>query len=324
MRRYLLACLAICLIIFIAGCENTNETSPQPTEKPVLLGYAQLGSESAWRIGNSQSIKDAAKRAGVQLMFENAEQSQEKQIKALRSFIAYQVDVIAFSPIVEDGWDNVLREAKEAGIPVLLVDRLVKTDDETLYVGFIGSDFYQEGVSAGLFLKRKAQSMSAVKIVEIAGTEDSSPMRKRGEGFRDVLGDDPKYQILESVSGDFLRSMGKECMEYLLKAHDHIDVLYSHNDSMTLGALEAIEAAGIAPGKDIIIITVDGEQKAIDLLKAGKVNCVVECTPMLGDTVMALAKKLAGGEKIDRVAYSTERVFSEYDTDLDTLLERGY
>jgi simple sugar transport system substrate-binding protein len=324
MRRTLLACIFACVVFCISGCSETKGTNLQKTEKPILLGFAQLGSESAWRIGNSQSIKDAANQAGIQLMFENAEQSQGKQIKALRSFIAYQVDVISFSPIVEDGWDNVLREAKDAGIPVLLVDRLIKTDDDSLYVGFVGSDFYQEGRNAGLFLKKKTANMNTVRIVEISGTVDSTPMRQRGKGFRDVLGDDPKYQILESISGDFLRSMGKESMEHLFATYSNIDVLYSHNDAMTLGAIEAIEAKGLIPGKDIIIITVDGEQKAIDLLKEGKINCVVECTPMLGDMVMALAQKLTAGEKIDRITYSSERVFSEYDKDLDILPERGY
>ena len=319
-----LCILMLLLLLFLSGCTPSAPASQKPAGSSILLGYAQLGSESAWRIGNSQSIKDAAQRAGVQLMFENAEQSQEKQIKAIRSFIAYQVDVIAFSPIVEDGWDNVLREAKEAGIPVLLVDRLIKTEDEGLYVGFIGSDFYEEGRSAGLFLHKKAAGLDHVRIVEIAGTEDSSPMRQRGRGFRAVLEGDPKYEILESISGDFLLSKGRECMEYLLKKYPDIDVLYSHNDSMTLGAMETIEAAGLVPGKDIIIITVDGEQKAIDLLKEGKINCVVECTPLLGDVVMALAQKLADGQAIERNTYSSETVFTEFDKNLDSLPPRGY
>ncbi len=323
MRKKLCTALVFMLLPLFNACTPTA-TVPTAADNAVLLGYAQLGSESAWRIGNSESIKNAAQQAGIQLMFENAEQSQEKQIKAIRSFIAYQVDVIAFSPIVEDGWDNVLREAKEAGIPVLLVDRLIKTEDESLYTGFIGSDFYEEGRSAGLYLQKKAAGMDHVRIVEIAGTEDSTPMRQRGSGFRDVLGNDEKYVILESISGDFLLSKGRECMESLLQNHHDIDVLYSHNDSMTLGAIQAIEAAGLIPGKDIIIITVDGEQKAIDLLKEGKINCVVECTPLLGDVVMELTKKLAAGESIARNTYSVETVFTEFDKNLDSLPPRGY
>lgn len=320
----LTASLALCLAT-LAGCApQAPAGTPAGEEAQVLLGFSQLGSESAWRLGNTKSIQEAAKRAGVRLMYENAEQKQEKQISAIRSFIAYQVDVIAFSPIVEDGWDNVLEEAKQAGIPVLITDRRIKTADESLIVGFIGSDFYEEGRSAGRFLLQKMQGAEHVNIVEISGTVDSTPMRERGAGFREVLEGDARFTILESVSGDFLRSKGKECMQGLLIRHPDIDVLYSHNDGMTLGAIEAIEAAGLVPGKDIVIVTVDGEQAAIDLLKAGKINCVVECTPLIGDKVMELAKKLAAGETIPRNIYSQEQVFSEFTPDLQSLPPREY
>ena len=320
MAGTLLACLML-----LAGCTpaTTADTAPAETAQ-VILGFSQLGSESSWRLGNTKSVQAAAKRAGVQLMYENAEQKQEKQIKAIRSFIAYQVDVIAFSPIVEDGWDNVLGEAKQAGIPVLITDRRIKTEDESLIVGFIGSDFYEEGRRAGRYLLQKMQDAQQVNIVEISGTVDSTPMRARGEGFREVLAGDSRFTFLESVSGDFLRSKGKECMQGLLIRHDDIDVLYSHNDSMTLGAIEAIEAVGLTPGKDIVIITVDGEQAAIDLLKAGKINCVVECTPLIGDKIIELAKKLAAGETIPRNTYSQEQVFSEFTPNLQALPPREY
>ena len=322
--KALCAWLAASLLL-LGGCSPVSKPiAPAADESQVLLGFSQLGSESAWRIGNTKSIQDAAKRAGVQLMYENAEQKQEKQIKAIRSFIAYQVDVIAFSPIVEDGWDNVLGEAKQAGIPVLITDRRIKTADESLLVGFVGSDFQEEGRMAGRFLLQKMADASHVNIVEISGTVDSTPMRARGAGFREVLNGDERFEIMESVSGDFLRSKGKECMQGLLARHDNIDVLFSHNDSMTLGAIEAIEEAGLAPGKDIVIVTVDGEQAAIDLLKVGKINCVVECTPLIGDKIMELAKKLAAGETIPRNIYSQERVFSEFSEDLENLPPREY
>ncbi|OPZ66874.1 MAG: ABC transporter periplasmic-binding protein YtfQ precursor [Firmicutes bacterium ADurb.Bin467] len=289
--------LFIALLLLTAGC---TDREPPPEESSMILGFSQLGSESGWRIGNSADIKAAADRAGVQLMFENAEQKQENQIKAIRSFIAYQVDVIAFSPIIEDGWDNVLREAKEAGIPVILTDRLINTEDPSLYVGYVGSNFFVEGQSAAVFLKKKAdlEGLENVKIVELSGTIESSPMRQRAQGFRATLRGDGRFQIIESISGDFLRSKGKECMEHLLAAHGRIDVLYSHNDAMTFGAIEAIEAAGFEPGKDIIIITVDGEQGAIDLLKEGKINCVVECTPLMGTEMHWLLNRLHMGESI--------------------------
>ncbi len=311
-------------LLFLSACTAKKNPEPEPAAREIIVGFAQLGSESGWRVGNTKDIITAAERAGVQLMYKNADQKQENQIKAIRSFIAYQVDVIAFAPIVEDGWENVLREAKEAGIPVLLTDRYIQTDDESLFVGFIGSDFLEEGRAAGRFLLQKAEGMERVRIVEIAGTEDSTPMKQRAIGFREMIENDGRFEIVRSVSGDFLRSKGKEWMQKILEETTDIDVLYSHNDAMTLGAIETIEAAGLAPGKDIIIITVDGEQGAIDLLKAGKINCVVECTPLIGDTIMTLAKKLAAGEPIDRITYSVERTFSEFDIDLESLPERGY
>lgn len=318
-----LAC-ALCLLLTGGCAPSARPAASVQDESQVLLGFSQLGSESAWRIGNTKSVQEAAKRAGVQLMYENAEQKQEKQIKAIRSFIAYQVDVIAFSPIVEDGWDNVLREAQNAGIPVLTTDRRINTSDQSLFVGFVGSDFYEEGRKAGRFVLRKMADADHVNIAEISGTVDSTPMRQRGAGFRGVLEGDERFTIIASVSGDFLRSKGKECMRELLQQYGDIDVLFSHNDAMTLGAIEAIEEAGLVPGKDIVIVTVDGEQAAIDLLKQGRINCVVECTPLIGDMIMELAKKLAAGETIPRDTYSEERVFTEFDTDLDSLAAREY
>ena len=251
-------------------------------------------------------------------MFDNAQQKQENQIKAIRSFIAYQVDVIAFAPIVEQGWDTVLQEAKDAGIPVLLTDRLIVTEDPSLYVGYVGADFLAEGRRAGEFLVEKAdrEGLTDLKIVELSGTPSSSPMQQRGEAFRECIAGDPRFEIVETMSGDFLRSKGKECMQEMLERHERIDVLFSHNDAMTLGAIEAIEEAGLRPGEDVIIITVDGEQAAIDFLQEGKINCVVECTPMLGDIIMDLAKKLAAGEEIPRVTNPEERSFTEFDEDL--------
>ena len=324
--RLLAMAAVLAALALLSGC-----ASPQPQEQPkksaVILGFSQLGSESGWRIGNSQDIISAADRAGVQLLFKNAEQKQENQIKAIRSFIAYQVDVIAFSPIVEDGWTNVLNEAKEAGIPVLCTDRFISGSDSDLIVGFVGSDFYKEGQRAGEFLIKKADQMGKdhLRIVEITGTVDSTPMRQRAIGFRQAIEGDPRFEIVESISGDFLKSKGKECMTEILKEQGHnIDVLYSHNDAMTLGAIEAIEADGLTPGKDIVIITVDGEQGAIDLLKQGKINCVVECTPKIGDMIMSLTKKLAAGESVERYTYSEETMFSEFDENLQDIPARGY
>ena len=322
MKKFLLAALLAALLL-LTGCAPQEESA---SPEPLLVGYSQLGTESAFRLKNSESMREAAERYGVSLILENANQKQEKQIEAIRSFIAYQVDVITVAPNVETGWDNVLTEAKNAGIPVILVDRMVHTDDESLYACYIGSDFILQGEAAAQYLFRKADDLGAVhlNVVEISGTIGSTPMMQRQQGFMDAIAQDERFTVLESVSGDFLISKGRECMQYLLdKYGDEIDVVYSHNDGMTLGAIEVIEQAGLEPGKDILILSVDGEQAAIDLLKAGKLNCVVECTPYLGDLVMQHAKKLAAGETIDRVIHPEERVFTDYD-DLSSLAPRGY
>lgn len=283
------------------------------------MGYSQLGTESAYRLANSKSMQDASQARGISLMLENANQKQEKQIEALRSFIAYRVDVITFAPIVENGWDNVLTEAKNAGIPVVVVDRMIATEDESLYAAYVGYDSVEQGRMAARYLQRKADDLGAkhLNVVEISGTLNSTPMIERQMGFAEIIENDERFTILESVSGDFLLPKGRECMQYL------IDVLYSYNDGMTSGALAVIEESGLAPGKDILILTVDGEQAAIDLLKEGKINCVVECTPFLGDLVMDMAVKLAAGEDVERVVFPKQIAFTDYD-DLSQLAQRGY
>ena len=318
--------LAFCMLFLICGSVGCTKEPEQPEEPKLLLGFSQLGSESAWRIGNTRDIEDKAVDYGVSLMLENANQKQENQIDAIRRFIAYKVDVIAFSPIVEEGWDNVLMEAKNAGIPVILVDRDISTEKEDLTVCLIGADFYNEGVQAAEYLIRKADAlgMDHVKIVEITGTEDSTPMRQRQAGFMDTILKDERMEVLESVNGDFLKSRGAECMRHLLETYgSDIDVVYSHNDEMTLGALPEIEAAGYKPGEDIIIISIDGGQEAIDVLKEGKINCVVECTPMLGRALMETALKLKLGEEVDTLIHPEEQVFSD-EQDLTDLAPRGY
>ena len=312
-------------LIFAGLLSGCGEKESQK-DAELLLGFSQLGSESAWRIGNTRDIEKKAGEYGISLMLENANQKQENQIAALRRFIAYKVDVIAFSPIVEEGWDNVLKEAKEAGIPVILVDRDVNTKEEGLTTCLIGADFYKEGVMAGEYLIRKANALGKdhLKIVEITGTEDSTPMRQRQAGFMDTIRSDSRMEVISSVNGDFLKSRGAECMRDLLKTYgSDIDVVYSHNDEMTLGALTEIEQAGYKPGKDIVIISIDGGQEAIDVLKEGKINCIVECTPMLGSTLMETAKKLKNGETVDKLIHPEETYFSD-EQDLSNLEPRGY
>jgi len=303
--------LALCLL---TGCTQQPEPAP---ENPVVVGFSQLGSESAWRIANTQSMEAAAQKFGYGLMMDNANQKQEKQIAAIRSFIAYRVDVIIFSPIVETGWTHVLREAKNAGIPVILTDRMIESGDEDLYTSYVGADFIQEGRKAGEYLVRKADALgrTTVNVVEISGTIDSTPMRERHQGFMDVIRKDPRFHVVDSISGDFLRSKGKECMAELLRRHgaEGIDVVYSHNDAMTLGALDVLDAQGIRPGQDMVIISVDGEKAAVDALRQGRINCIVQCTPDLGEATMSLVQDLVAGRQVPKVAHPEESMFTDFD-----------
>ena len=320
--RLVLSLSIIC--IFACGCGSGKVN--QPAETPIVLGYSQLGDESTWRTQNSHSITEAAKKAGIQIMFDDAMQKPENQIKAIRSFIAYKVDVIAFSPLVETGWDTVLGEAKKAGIPVIIVDRMIDTRDDSLYKTAIISDFYREGRSAGDFLVEKYKDVKhTINIVEIAGTVDSTPAIGRHDGFMDIIEGDPKFQVIFTEDGDFMLSKGREIMREVLARFnpDQIDVLYSHNDDMTFGAIEVMEENGIEPGQDIAIISVDATQRIVDYLKAGDVNCVIECNPNSGPQVMDLAKRIVSGEDVPKTIYIPEQVFDE-NTDFSTIADRGY
>lgn len=310
------------LSLLSCGARDVKNRAPEENQS-LILGFSQIGAESAWRKCNTRSVQDAAAAAGIQLIFANAEQKQENQIKAIRSFIAYQVDVIAFVPIVADGWDNVLTEANLAGIPVLVTDRKINTKDETLYAGFIGTDSEQEGREAAYYLLRKFDGWSKVRIVELVGTEGSSVAVGRAKGFREILEKYPQFEIIHSESGDFLRSKGYEIMHSILQTLTDIDVVFSHNDGMTLGSLDAMREQGIKPGTDIVIVTIDAEQAAIDALRAGEVNCVIECNPKTGPEIMDLSKQLVAGLPIPRLVHVSEQVFTEWD-DLSFVGPRGY
>jgi ABC-type sugar transport system substrate-binding protein len=280
--------------------------------KPLTIGFSQVGAESEWRSANTASIKAAARQAGVTLKFADAQQQQQNQVKAIRSFIAQRVDVIAFSPVVETGWETVLREAKNAKIPVILTDRAVKVSDPSLYVSFIGSDFVEEGRRAGRWLLDYAKKNpgKALNIVELQGTTGAAPAIDRKNGFAEVIATNPKLKIVRSQTADFTRAKGKEVMEAFLKSEGkNINVLYAHNDDMAIGAIQAIEEAGLKPGKDIVIVSIDGVRGAFEAMVAGKLNVTVECNPLLGPTLMQTAQAVAAGQPVAKRITVSEGVF---------------
>lgn len=286
---------------FLAGCGGSKE-------EKVTIGFAQTGAESVWRTAHTRSIKDEAEKRGIDLKFVSGESKQENQIQAIRSFIAQGVDLIMVAPIVETGWDPVLREAKRAGIPVILLDRRVDTTDETLYETFIGSDFVEEGRLAARWMVDNVKGDN-VSIIELQGEPGSAPAIDRQKGFAEVLAANPRFKIVESQSANFRRSDGKDVMESLLKKHGKVDVLYSHNDDMAFGAIQAIEAAGLKPGKDIVIISIDAIKEAFQMIIDGKINCTVECSPLLGPLAFDVAAKVLAGEPVEKKIVMKDEVF---------------
>ncbi|CAG2129881.1 ABC transporter substrate-binding protein [Ralstonia mannitolilytica] len=305
-RRTVLTFLATAGVLLATGAGSAAHAA----DKAFTMGFAQVGAESEWRTANSESIKSAAKANGVTLKFSDAQQKQENQIKAIRSYIAQKVDVIAFSPVVESGWDTVLQEAKAAKIPVILTDRGIDSKDPSLYTTFIGSDFVEEGRKAGRWLLENYKGKGDVNIVELQGTVGSAPAIDRKRGFEEIIKADPRYKIIRSQTGDFTRAKGKEVMEAFLKAEGKkINVLFAHNDDMAIGAIQAIEEAGLKPGKDITIISIDGVKGAFEAMMAGKLNVTVECSPLLGPQLMETAHAVLAGKPVPKRIVTKEGIF---------------
>jgi len=273
----------------------------------LIIGFAQLGAESEWRVANTDSIKETAYELDVELRFYDAQQKQENQIEAVRKLIIQKVDVIGISPIVETGWDEVFQEAKDAGIPIIIVDRRADVPED-LYVSYLGSDFLEEGRNAARVLADLVNGHA--NVVELVGTIGSAPANDRYEGFREVIKDYPGIQILDSQTGDFTLARGKEVMaDFLHKYGNHITAVFAHNDDMALGAIQAIEDYGLKPGVDIKIVSVDAARGAFEAMIGGKLNATVECNPLLGPQFFELALKVVNGEPYPKWVPSIEGIF---------------
>lgn len=307
---------ASALLVSVAALAGCSDSDASGGDDKIVMGFAQVGAESGWRTANTESIKESAEAAGFELKFSDAQGKQENQIKAIRSFIQQKVDVIAFSPVVETGWDAVLQEAKAANIPVILTDRAVDSEDTSLYETFLGSDFVLEGEKAGEWLVENAGEADIdgdgdINVVQLEGTTGSAPAIDRAEGFASAIAADPTIEVTASQTGDFTRDGGKQVMESFLNSEDGIDVLFAHNDDMGLGAIEAIEAAGLEPGVDIKIITIDAVHDGMEALAEGKINFIVECSPLLGDQLMDLAEQVLDGEEVPERVVTEETTFTQ-------------
>lgn len=314
----------------LAGCGNGEtadsgggaSSSGAGSSDTISLGFSQLGAESQWRTANTESVQTAAEEnPRIDLKFSDAQQKQENQISAIRNFIQQDVDVIAVAPVVETGWETVLQEAKDANIPVILVDRMIEGNNvEDLYEAWIGSDFKEEGIKAAewleTYLADNGKEADEINIAHLQGTTGASAQVGRTEGLEEGVAEHSNWKIIEQQSGNFTRAEGKEVMEAFMKSSgDKINVLFSENDDMTMGAIQAIEEAGKVPGKDIIIVSFDATNDGLQAIKDGKMNCDVECNPLSGEDVMQTALDLVDGNSVEKVVYVEESLFDASNVD---------
>lgn len=286
--------------------------SPAPGVGGGTVGFSQIGAESEWRTAETASIRGEAARRGIRLLFSDGQQKQENQLRALRSFIQQGVDAIILAPVVETGWEPVLREAAAKDIPVFLADRGIRIEDDSLYVTLVSPDVVEEGRMAGRWLADSLQGRG--NVVELKGTTGSSPANDRARGFREALAEYPNVRIVKSQSGDFTRTGGKEVMEAFLKSErEPIQAVYAHNDDMALGAIQAIREAGRAPGVDILIVSIDGVRGAFHAMADGTLNASVECNPLLGPPIFDAIEKTWRGEAVLKKISLKERLYEQHE-----------
>jgi galactofuranose transport system substrate-binding protein len=307
--------LVLCLLVVI-GCRRHSTTE-------LTVGFSQVGSESGWRAANTDSIKSEATKRGVDLRFSDAQQKQENQIAALRAFAAQNVNVIMFSPVVTTGWEPVLKEIHDAGIPVIMEDRRADVPDD-LYATFIGSDFVLEGHRAGDWLAKKTGGKATIAVLE--GTPGSAPANDRKKGFDDAIAASPDMKVVWSQTGNFTREEGKKAFEAFLKTPDakNVTALFAHNDDMALGAIQAMEEAGIKPGQDMLVVSIDSVHDGLAAILAGKLNCSVECTPLLGPDVFDAAEAIVAGKTVAKRVVVQESVFDQTNVTPEVLAARKY
>lgn len=291
----------------------------------IVVGYAQVGSESDWRTTNTQSFKIFYGRKRLLSDFEDGQQKQENQVKAIRNFILQDVDYIILDPVVETGWEAVLEEAKEAGIPVILSDRTVEVGDESLYSCWVGSNFCEEGIKAGEwlenYLKEQGREDETIHLVTLQGTSGSSAQIGRSDGLKNIK-KHSDWVMLEKQSGDFTQAKGQEVMEDFLEKYDDIDVVISENDNMTFGVIDALEAAGKKMGTDgdVIVISFDAVKDALTVMQDEKIMADFECNPLTAPLVEQTIRHMENGEEVDKVQYVEEGYF-DYTMDLKSILK---
>ena len=336
MNRKIKAFCTIALsTLLLAGCVPGTAGSDDQPEKtagsPIVVGFSQVGAESEWRVANSESMKSAlSEENGYELIFDDARNEQENQIRAIRTFIQQDVDYIVFSPRVETGWTSILQEARDAEIPVIVIDRDIEVEDRSLYTAYIGSDFRKEGDTAVRWLEsllqRRGRTGSPVRIVHIQGTIGSSAQIGRTAALEDALERNANWQIVAQEPGDFTRAKAYEVMGSILKQTKDIDVVYCENDGEALGAIDAMEEAGLTcnAGDGVIVISFDATKLGLTYCLEGKIALNVECNPLQGPYVADLIRRLERGETIEQTMHVDETAFDSFTITKAMIEGRGY
>ena len=325
--NFIFVLFLICAVL-LSGCglsahDENEEPAQAPDEKLITIGFSQVGAESDWRKANTESMMHTFSREnGYELIYEDAQQKQQNQITAVRTFIQREVNYIVLAPVTEDGWDTVLEEAKDAGIPVILVDRQVAVKDDSLFTCWIGSDFELEADKACAWLEEfcrmKRISPDDIYIADIQGTIGSSAQIGRSRGLKKAASKNG-WHLVDEVPGEYTQAKGREATERLLQKYEDLNVIYCENDNEAFGAIEAIEAAGKKAGRnlragEIMVISFDGVSSlAIDDLRNGSIACIGECNPLHGPRVRELIESLENGKTPDKYRYVEEDIFSAFE-----------
>jgi len=325
MARLILLMLFAPLLAVLPACTDGSKSAGTDRERRLVLGFSPVVSWGGWSGANADSVRDSARDSDMDVIMEDTRYRQENQVATLRSFIRQRVDVIVFAPVVESGWELVLREIRSAGIPVILMDRHIEVSDTSLYASHVGSDFVEEGRRAGRWLlEHTRDEPGEINILELRGSEGSTPANDRKLGFAEVIKDDPRYRIVESKSGDFFRARARVITANYLAGKGHrIRAIFAHNDGMALGGIDAVEAAGLKPGSDVLVIAIEGSRDGLEAIIAGKLNASVECNPLVGPQLIAVAKDAAKGKQVPRRVVTQETVFTRENAEAE-LPKRTY
>jgi len=324
--------LAVSLSILLCGCVQEVQPVPDDTVKELItVGFSQVGAESEWRVANTENIKATlSEENGYELIFDDARNEEENQIKAIRKFIQQGVDYIVFSPRVEKGWDSILQEAKEAYIPVIVTDRYIEVKDEDLYTAFVGSNFREEGEKAVAWLEQlleeQGRTEELINIVHIQGTKGSSAQIGRTLALEQAIERHPNWILVAQEDGDFTRAKANEVMSEILKETKDIDVVYCENDGEAFGAIDAMTAAGLECNAEdgVIVISFDATRVGLQYCLEGKIALNVECNPLQGPYIDEIIKKLERGEQIERERFIDEAYFDYRNVTQDLIDQRAY